>query len=221
MSEMKEPHFFSVTTVPKNHPYLKPIRDYKNYFEFFNQVKNEKIVGEASTSYLSDPKAPDLINKFSPDSKILISLRDPVERAFSHYLILESVGLSKQSFLEEWQLEMQREESDYSKPHDLTSKGLYYEPIKRYLKIFGSKRVKIIIFEEWKMEIKDTINQILKFLELDNQLPEINNVTYNPYARPRGKLSKYVVKSGGPISKISRIFIPKRTRNLLRDKIFF
>ena len=77
MSPKKEPNYFSENTIPNDHP-IKPIRDKKKYLELFKGVKGEKIIGEASTSYLADPEAPKLIHEACPDAKILISLRDPV-----------------------------------------------------------------------------------------------------------------------------------------------
>jgi len=86
MSPVKEPNFFSITNIPEDH-YLKPIMNSEKYLSRFNGVLNEKIFGEATTLYLSDPKTPNLILKKSPNAKILISLRDPVERLFSNHLI--------------------------------------------------------------------------------------------------------------------------------------
>ncbi|MEX0656428.1 MAG: sulfotransferase domain-containing protein, partial [Nitrosopumilaceae archaeon] len=91
MSRYKEPNYFSTMTFGDNHD-LRPIRDKKKYLELFKNVKNEKIVGEASPSYLGDKEAPKLIHKVSPEAKILICLRDPVERVYSHYLMLDRLG---------------------------------------------------------------------------------------------------------------------------------
>ena len=86
MSAIKEPNYFSINTVPDNHPVLKPIRDKMKYLSLFDDVTNEKIIGEASPDYLPDPDAPHLIHQVAPHAHIVIILRDPVERAFSDYL---------------------------------------------------------------------------------------------------------------------------------------
>ena len=82
MSAEKEPNYFSMTVISKDDQSANPIRDKKKYLELFKNAKDEKIIGESSPNYLSDPEAPNLIHQVSPDAKILISLRDPVEQAF-------------------------------------------------------------------------------------------------------------------------------------------
>ena len=94
MSPIKEPNYFSVKTISQN-GLLNTIRDKKKYLALFKNVKDEKIFGEASSSYLADPEAPNLIHQVSPRAKILISLRDPAERIFSHYLMSRRLGKKK------------------------------------------------------------------------------------------------------------------------------
>ena len=86
LSPIKEPYYFCRILVTDDH-FLKPLRDETKYFQLFDNVKNEKIVGEGTTHYLADPEAARLIHEISPSAKILISLRDPVEREFSHFLM--------------------------------------------------------------------------------------------------------------------------------------
>jgi len=57
MSPIKEPHFFSHASI-KN-PWQTPINNEKDYLNLFKNVKDEKIIGEASPTYLSDPNTPD------------------------------------------------------------------------------------------------------------------------------------------------------------------
>jgi len=97
MSPIKEPNYFSRQILPDNHR-LKPIRDENKYLNLFKGAKNETILGEASPSYLVDPGAAELIHYYSPHAFILISLRDPVERLFSHYLMMRRNRILKASF---------------------------------------------------------------------------------------------------------------------------
>ena len=103
MSPVKEPNFFNLSV--ENDLFLsKPIREKKKYLDLFKNVKDEKAIGEASPTYLWDPKTPKLIHEIIPDAKIIISLRDPVERTFSHYLMYFRNGIMKDSFYNELQI---------------------------------------------------------------------------------------------------------------------
>jgi len=84
MPEFKEPHFFAPN--PPKYDNYKPMQDKTKYLDLFKESTSEKMIGEASASYLRNPESPKLIHSTIPDAKIIISLRDPVERAFSHYL---------------------------------------------------------------------------------------------------------------------------------------
>ena len=57
MSSIKEPNYFSIKVRPKDY-FLRPIRDKRKYLNLFKDVIDEKIIGEASPSYLRDPEAP-------------------------------------------------------------------------------------------------------------------------------------------------------------------
>jgi len=160
MSPVKEPNYFSVSTISDNHR-VNPIRQEQQYFKLFSKVKDEKIIGEASPNYLIDPQAPDLIHKVSPNAKILISLRDPIERLFSYYLMIVRLGDTHKSFQDEVHevLKLDHPEKSYLGLRG----GLYYEAVKRYYSTFGEKQVKIIIFEEFIKNPKKNCRRCIKF----------------------------------------------------------
>jgi len=99
MSSVKEPKYFLASDSPKR--YFPPIRDKKKYLKLFEKAREEKIIGEASPQYLHDPQTPKLIHQIIPQAKILISLRDPIERLFSGYLMQIRNGRIKTTFSEE------------------------------------------------------------------------------------------------------------------------
>ena len=92
MSPIKEPNFFAEMT--HNNPVWSTIDDKEKYLRLFHKVRDEKIIGEASVSYLHDLNAPRRIHQRVPDSRIIICLRDPVERGFSHYLHFKRNGFA-------------------------------------------------------------------------------------------------------------------------------
>ena len=78
----KEPDFFSRNFEKLSSERYDQVE--KDYLKNFEIVKNEKIIGEAS-GYIQSHVAAKNIREKSPNAKILFTLRDPVERAFSHY----------------------------------------------------------------------------------------------------------------------------------------
>jgi len=215
MSRIKEPNYFSINTIADNHP-LKPIRDKKNYLNLFKNVKDEKIIGEASPSYLSDPDAPKLIYQVSPDAKILISLRDPVERVYSHYLMLKRIGSKISTFHNQIEISL-NEKKNKKEDKILLENGLYFQHVKRYLSIFRKEQVKIIIFEDFVKDTKSTLKEILNFLNLKNELHDFKPEVYNKYGEVRGPLSQKILQNM-TLRRISEMFISPSKRRILKEK---
>jgi len=216
MSPNKEPNYFSETTVPINHS-LKPIRDKQKYLDLFNGVKNEKIVGEASTHYLADPEAPKLIHEVAPNAQILISIRDPVERIFSGYLMGRKLGNLKQSFWEELQKEINHK-ADPAKARLRSEDGFYSEYINKFWKIFGHKKVKIVIYEEFSKDPKGVVEEILKFLNINHTFSNFENEKHNKFGVSRGPIARYIRRSN-TAHKLAEITLPSSVRKYIRENI--
>jgi len=210
MSPVKEPKFFNESYINPGLPEKKRL-DKKKYLSLFNGVEDEKFLGDASPSYLVDPKTPERIHNVSPDAKILISLRDPVERLFSSYLMLIRNGKYKRPFREEI------ENSIKNRP-TWVDRGTYFERVKRFLDVFGSEQVKIFIFEEWIKNPKNTVREILQFLGINYEIDHIIEDVYNPFSVSRGSAATSILSSA-KIKRFGEKFFSPSTRRILRDKI--
>ncbi|WP_332635129.1 sulfotransferase domain-containing protein, partial [Halalkalibacter flavus] len=69
-------------------------------------------------------------------------------------------------------------------PEAFIGASLYYEQVKRDLQIFGSKQVKIIIFEEFVKDTRNSLKEILEFLNIYSEPPDIVENIYNPFTVP-------------------------------------
>ena len=217
MSSVKEPYYFARNLVQKDDPILKPITDKEQYLALFKRASNKKVIGEASVHYLADSDAPKLIHEVSPSAKILISLRDPVERQFSEYLMLYSRGLLKKSFREEIDNSIYLKEK-YIESYLRLNSGLYSENITNYIDIFGKENIKIIIFEEWRNNPKTTLENILKFLNINWKIKEFTPEIFNKYEGnkiPRGYITKYILQNEESIN-ISKYLLPKKSREFIK-----
>ena len=215
MSPLKEPNYFSLKNIPKNSR-IKPIRDKMNYLSLFKKVKDEKVIGEASPEYLSDPKASKLIHEIIPDAKIIISLRDPVERTFSHYLMYFRNGIMKDSFYNELQKSLKLV-SVYNTTSLHLRAGLYADDIQRYIDTFGSKQVKILIFEEFIKDPNKTIKEILSFLDINYELNNFKTKVFNKFGVARGPISKFILRNT-TLKRSAEKIIPPSGRRIFREK---
>jgi len=214
MSPRKEPNYFS-TSIDPIFLSPSPIRDEEKYLKLFQNVKNEKIIGEASPTYLRDPKAPQLIKKIAGNPKIVIILRDPIQRAYSHYLLRKSNGATY-SFSEAIKTAINSKNDDFKAR--IINAGMYYEQVKRYIETFGSENVRIIIFEEFIIEPQKILKQIIDFLGIDSELPETVDLPHNLLTIPRNKFVSSLLQNQ-TMRKIGRKIFNQTSGAIMVKKI--
>ena len=215
MSKLKEPNYFSRVVVPDDHP-VRPVRDEQQYLQLFADAGDARVIGEASPTYLADPEAPRLIKAAVPPAKVLVSLRDPVERAYSHYLMMLNNGTAQGTFLEEVKrgLALGNNRSIALLRADV---GLYHRQVERFLSAFGAAQFKVILFEEFSADVSGTLRQVLEFLGIDEPLEEFAAPAYREYSVARGPLVRYLF-GNRTIARASELLIPPRLRKTVRDR---
>ena len=130
-----------------------------------------------------------LIDRTIPNARVLVSLRDPVERAYSHYLMMLNNGSARGSFLQEFQrgLELQ---DDRRVPLLRPDVGLYHDQVRRFRDIFGDARIKVLVFEEFMADVPGTLQQVLAFLGIERDLTGFTAPVYRQYSPPRRPLPR-------------------------------
>lgn len=191
MSPYKEPHYFAPNVVPSR--YYKKIQKEEDYVRLFEHVENEIAIGESSVSYLWDRESPKLIKNASPNAKIIMILRNPIERAYSHYLHHSRVGYDSVDFYEAIKRDYQKKNKLWQIPDLYVYPGLYYEQVKRFLDAFGPESVKILIFEEFIKDTVGKVKEVMQFLGVNSEVPKEAGNLYNPYYVPRSSLSPRIM----------------------------
>jgi len=186
MSELKEPRYFCYNEFSKVNYYRQPmISGLSEYKSLFAGAKGAKAIGEASVHYLYFPATPDKIKAMIPGAKIIIILRDPVSRAFSHYLMDLSAGFVDVDFKDIVfnAREVARFEKHYIQYVEL---GFYFEQVKRYLDVFAKEHVKILLFEDLMEDAGGIIRSIFEFLGVDPWFNVEVHMHFNAFKTPKG-----------------------------------
>ncbi len=177
----------------KEHPQIcgsnpketKFFRDYHHkglqyYKKFYQHCPANKIKGEFTPSYMYREKVAKRIKKVFPRIKLIVCLRNPIERLISQYLFVAQRGEVKFNKLENKILK----DLQTSQNRDFIEKGLYYKYISKYLAIFPEKQILITIYEDIKKNPLKFIQQIYTFLGIDpNYIPGIINKKSNITAK--------------------------------------
>jgi len=179
----KEIHFF-------DYNFHKGVTWYKSQF------KKEGICGEASPYYIFHPHAPKRIVNLIPTIKMIILLRNPVDRAYSHYnhelrlgienLPIEDAIKQESKRLDNETKKIIADESYYSFNHQHFSyltRGIYVEQLKKWITMFSKEQILLIKSEDFFQNPLGVTNNVFNFLELEplNQIPDtIFNRNTNP-----------------------------------------
>ena len=216
MPENLEPYYFARLDVPQNYK-REIISDEKKYLNLFKNAKNCKAVGESSPVYLYCPhSALEIKNRF-PNSKLIISLRNPIEIAYSEYFSLKFMGFDQNRSFDEL-LDSSEEQLTQNEFHidSLLESGFYSKHIKRFQKIFSKNQIKIIIFEEYVKNTVPTINSILSFLGIKESIT-FDVTPKGAYKVPRNFASQKLMNNS-TFRKAAKFVIPTVTRQKIGER---
>ena len=219
MSSIKEPNFFSSQDLKIQKIYYDSLilDNLKEYERIFTPKNKQQIIGEASVSYLFYHNVANRIFDYNPRSKIIIILRDPVERAFSHYSMDLRLGHVKQSLDELFDLGLNNKDNLFFQQYILL--GQYYEQVNRYIKVFGRENICVKFYDELKLDASSFYSDILKFLHQENDHNIDFNQPFNKSKLPSNKFIKWLY-SWPIIRKISLIFLPLSVIEFINIKFF-
>ncbi|MBT3417986.1 MAG: hypothetical protein HN427_04350 [Flavobacteriales bacterium] len=217
----KEPHFFDI---PEN--FENGLDWYaRNYYK----KANKKIIADFTPSYLFDENAPKRIfESLGKDMKFLVIFRNPVDRAYSHYLHSKRDNHEIEIFEEALELEVSRlkkykDQFDYLSylRHSYLQQGLYAEMIDRYLQYFSLDNFLFIHFEDEFLQDRDlTIRNILDFLKVDNSILLNTDIRSNPSSKEKSRVLKKIIKKRGWWRKVIKFMVPSiQLRQIIRNRI--
>ena len=213
MPTQKELHFFTYNILSKlnNGPKDRIVKktqidSSEQYLGFYKNVKNETAVGDASPSYINYPDQFQEIKEYLNDPKLIILLRDPINRAYSNYLHLKREQRERLSFKEAVKIEDERKKNKYSDFWYYKFNSTYYQKIIKAKEIFSD--VLILTSEELSNKNEVTMKKVYKFLDVDHNF------------KPKKKLKKF--NEGGYYKKnlfTKIIFQPSTIRNTIKKFI--
>lgn len=171
---------------------------YKSYFPtlFYKRHKqtvlgtDKVLTGEATPQYLFHPLAPERVKKMVPNAKFIIMLRNPIDRAYSHYYhqkVRNQEELSFETALEaeperlKGEREKAREKVKYGSSklmsYSYLARGLYAEQVENWLTYFHADQFLILSYEDFIEKTPTVFAQVLSFLELD----PFDQVKFRPF----------------------------------------
>jgi hypothetical protein len=221
LSPIKEPRYFAFPdTRPvfvgphRTLPVVWKIADYRRLFE---ARTTQPVAGEMSPLYLYHQCSPGAIHKLIPNAKLIAILRDPAERAYSHFCHNRRDGLEP---LADFAAALDAEEKRiakgwYSKYH-YRNHGYYARQLRRYLELFPREQMLILVYDDMVADCPGFLKRICSFLGVDENhsfdTSERDNVTVGI---PRTFILRRLLSSAGPAKRTIRGTVPLKMRSSL------
>jgi len=189
------------------------IRSYEDYIKLFELSKEEQIMGEASVSYLNEfemsiTNIKKIYGHRFKDIKIIIILRNPIDRAYSHYFFRMRRGLENLSFEDAIRIKHIENRMDNVEFCDYIRLGMYYERVSAYIEEFSN--VKIFFLEELKA-YKKLVRELFEFLGVNSDITSIVEVKANPSGIPKSSIFLSLIdKSTKTFKYVDSILFPKQ-----------
>lgn len=227
----REAHFTDV-----NENYEKGL----NYFynKHYKEYAGQRLIGNINPALHIETRSIDRIWKlFGKEVKFIFILRNPIDRAYSHYLMTCRRGLETLSFQDALESEYDRinhptnhpgyysaEPGHFEKNHYGYRLHSTYSFMLEYLMAHIDKSyIKLILFDEFARNQLNSINDICSFLQIE-PLGELKEIVHsNEAKKPRSIALSKLIHSGSPVKNILKQFLPsptirKRLRAYLLNK---
>jgi len=215
MSPLKEPCYFAPEQSQEN-----PYSSWEGYLTLYRGVRAETAIGEATACYLWSRTAAQNIAARVPHGRIIISLRNPVERAFSQYLEMLTIGATRKSFRQEIDASLScSREGKIGYLWPFLEVGRYHEQILRYFKAFPRAQIHILLYDELVRAPAAAVAHLYDFLGVNpGFLPDLSR-RHNEPAVPKFVGISYLLKQSGAWRYL-RNLVPRPPGPWLRSVMF-
>jgi hypothetical protein len=193
MPQNKEPGYFC---------HSQGYTDYDSYLSLFSEATTETALGEASHAYLTSKESAAWIHTTYPDAKIIIILRNPVDRAYSLYNWMIREGhepihpFEKAVEAEEKRMADRQFKKNHSAPlqnYLYFHSGLYSDQLERYFHLFPRQQIHIILYDELKENSVRTVQKAYSFLGVDASFVPATGI-HNKGRIPASVSAQYLIR---------------------------
>ena len=196
----------------------RAIRNLELYHHQFESITDEKVFGEASPLYLCIPKTAERIHQYESNMKLVVMLRNPIDRAFSHFVY---AGANGRESLFDFDAAIQQE--NINEPNIWIGErhyirlGFYYAQLKRYFQIFDRSQIKVCLYEDFAIDPRKVIKEIFHFLEVDNSFMPDMTVRHNQSLMPKNKALHNLLMQQNIATKAIKTILPAPVINLAKN----
>lgn len=200
--------------------HIANVDSWDHYQRLFRDAGDHKAVGEASNSYLLCPSAAGRIAEKCPDAKIMMMLRNPVDRAWSQFIMNLRLGkILAEDFIEEFEADSSKAHQGWGVSHNYLQLGMYAQQLERFLEHYPMERIKVLIYDDYRQDSAGTLKDIFSFLGVDPNASLDLDKRPNEAAVPRFKMLNYLLFQSGIVNRVKRM-VPDSFKGAAKKAMF-
>ncbi len=225
---VREPNFFALEghvlnfagpgdrgTVGKN-----SVTDLEIYGGLFADAEANRLAGEVSPLYLYHEHAPARIKQHLPDAKLIVVLRNPVDRAYASFLHLRRDGREPCTRFEDAiTRETTRIQSNWEHLWHYYEMGRYATQLERYFALFDRSQIKLIRYEAFKRSPAEVVRECFDFLGVDNGFEPSFARRPNRSGEPRSRMVQWVIGGRGRLKHTLAQILPESLKGRIVHRI--
>lgn len=190
------------------------INTFADYCQLFENVQDEIAVGEISPNYLFHYQtSAERIQRYVPSAKLIAILRNPIERAYSDYLMHVRDAISNKSLSEQIQTSAHKS--------FIIRKGFYFTPLQHYFEQFGDQ-LGVYLYEELCADPAQFMSNLYRFIGVDDLALDTSKKAQVAQV-PKVKLVNDLLQRQNPlrasIASLLKPLLPEAARQNLRQKL--
>lgn len=224
MSPEKETDYFSLGDLPADdvppNASAYRARTLADYERLFAGAGGARAVGEASPTYLFYSRSAQRMQRLLPDAKVICVLRDPVERAYSHFALARKMGFEiTEDFEAAVALEDERWASDRSMRFTYTRASLYHDGLREFWWRFPRARILVLPFDQLAADPAGTMRTVYEFVGVDPSFTPDVTVVHNRSMLPKSTLVREAFARPYRLRRFLQRNLPPRLVTRLGDLI--
>ena len=225
VSKPKEPNFFSfepnckpTCRGPANPELLYElllkysITSPAEYQNLFANAKQELAIGEASVRYLYTKQSAERIATYAPNARLLVLLRDPIDRLYSHYHMNVRQHIEPKCLIEAITAEDERIQQGWGWDRHYRRVGYYAEQLQRYLMHFDRAQLLVLFHSDLQQQPAATLQAIFRHLEVSTDCePDFTRRAMVGHT-PRWRMLRELIREDNFVKSTAKRFVPSSVR---------
>ncbi len=194
--------------------------DRSAYEAMLDPVSAEKAFGDASVNYIYYPWAAENIHRTIPGVRLIVVLRNPVERAYSSFMPLVRDGReTTDDFNRGLALEEERLRDNWQPLWAYKDAGLYRQQLEHYYRLFPLAQIRVYLYEDLSKDPGSMLRDIYRFLGVDDSFEGDTATCHNVSGVTRSRFLTQMIRRRSVLKAVYQRVVPLGTRRKLTARL--